>query len=89
VKIVGVSFDTPAENLEWAEEEGFKFELWSDSNKTLALTYGAAATETQSIAGRITVLLGEQGEWLLVYNPVNVISGPGDVLEDCQALFGG
>jgi hypothetical protein len=35
------------------------------------------------------VVLGRDGEWLLVYDPVNVSSGPADTLADCEALFGG
>lgn len=51
--------------------------------------YGAATSANQGLADRITVILGRDGEWLLVYDPVNVVSGPSDTLEDCQALFGG
>ena len=84
-----MSFDAPEDNATWAEEENFPFELWSDDDRALALQYGAAATASQSIADRITVVLGRDGEWLLVYDPVNVSTGPADTLADCEALFGG
>jgi peroxiredoxin len=86
---VGVSFDSPSENLAWAEEENFPFELWTDDDKVLALTYGSVDSASSRTPGRVTVLLDVDGTWLLNYDPVNAITGPQDVLEDCQALFGG
>lgn len=86
--IVGVSFDTPAKNLEWAAEEGFSFELWTDDDKTLALYYGAATSQTQQTASRISKLLNSDGTLLLDYFSVGVTNHPQEVLEDCQALFG-
>ena len=88
VTIIGVSFDDPSENLAWAEEEGFQFELWTDTDRTLALTYGAATTAAQSIASRKTVILDASGNWVLEYPVVNVGTSPSEVLEDCQKLFG-
>ncbi len=87
--IVGVSFDSPSANQAWAEEEGYTFDLWTDDDKTLALYYGAARNESTSIPDRITRLLGADGAVLLEYDDVNYSTSPQDVLEDCQALFGG
>ncbi len=50
--------------------------------------YGAASSETQAMASRITVLLDADGVWRAVYNPASVSSNSQDVLEDCQLLFG-
>jgi peroxiredoxin len=39
---------------------------------------------------RVTVILNAQGEVEAVYNPVsNIGDHPGEVLSDCQTLFGG
>ncbi len=89
MKIVGVSFDDPATNQAWAEEEGYAYELWTDGDKTLALYYGAAKNERASTPDRITRLLGDDGAVLLEYDDVDYSTSPQDVLEDCQALFGG
>lgn len=89
MKIVGVSFDAPADNQAWAEEQGYTFELWTDDDKTLALYYGAAKNDRASMPDRITRLLGDDGSVLLEYDDVDVSASPQDVLEDCQALFGG
>lgn len=88
VSIVGVGFDSPSDNLTWAEEENFPFELWTDDDKVLALTYGSVDSASTRFPGRVTVLLDSDGSWLLNYDPVNPITSPQEVLEDCRALFG-
>jgi len=88
VVIVGVSFDSPEANAAFKSAQGFEFELWSDTDKTLALYYGAAASRTQSMAGRVTVILDAGGTLVLEYPLVNPGVHPQQVLEDCQVLFG-
>lgn len=89
MQIVGVSFDAPAKNQAWAEDEGFAFDLWSDDARVLALTYGAADSATQSAASRITVLLDPLGDLALEYTSgISVGTHPSDVLADCQVLWG-
>lgn len=83
-----MSFDDPETNHEWSLDEGFAFELWTDDDKTLALTYGAASSSTQSAATRVTMLLDDTGTLILEYLTPSPASHPQDVLEDCQALFG-
>ncbi len=85
---MGASFDPPSRNQAWAEAEGFAFDLWTDEGRELALTYGAAATASQPFAGRVTVLLDENGELLLEYPVVSVGTHPQEVLDDCELLFG-
>ena len=93
---MGVSFDSPAENQAWAEDPvvggaqdaPYQYELWSDTNKTLALYYGSISSATTSQAGRVTRLIGGDGDLLLEYGSVNVSVHPMDVLADCRALFG-
>lgn len=86
---MGISFDDPSKNLDFATKEEFPFELWTDGpERTLALTYGAASSASAGSAGRISVVLDTDGTWLLTYYPVNVASGAVDALADCQQLFG-
>lgn len=75
-------------NQGWAEEEGFAFELWTDEDKTLALTYGAIASRTAAWPGRVTRILDAEGVLLVEYDEVAVGTHPAQVLEDCQTLFG-
>jgi peroxiredoxin len=88
VRIVGVSFNKPARNLAWSQSQAFPFELWSDEARDLALYYGAATSRKAFAPSRITVLLDGTGTLLLRYDDVSVGTHPGDVLEDCRALFG-
>jgi len=88
VKIIGVSFDTPTENEDWAVDEGFQFDLWSDTYRDLALYYGAATSPTQGSASRITKILDEDGNLVLEYPVVSVGTHPAQVLADCEILFG-
>lgn len=87
---MGVSFDSPEKNKDWADDEGFEFELWSDEERALAVYYGAASSTSATWADRITVLMDEDGDVVLEYREnVNVGTHPAQVLEDCQTLFGG
>ena len=86
---MGVGLDSPADNLAWSEEEGFPFELWTDSDKTLGITYGALRGQSDNGVERVTMLLDADGALLLEYvDSIVVGTHPGIVLEDCRALFG-
>ena len=86
---MGVSFDSALKNAQWAAEESFNFELWSDTDRTLALTYGAATSDTQAYASRITVILNADGDLVLEYlTDINVGTHPNEVYDDCVKLFG-
>ena len=85
-----MSFDSPADNQAWKEEEEFRFELWSDDDRELAVYYGAASSADQGAASRITVLLDPRGSVALEYlNDISVGTHPKEVLDDCRALYGG
>jgi len=89
VQIVGVGFDSVEENQEWAEEEAYAFEIWSDDNKTLAMTYGAASSVSTNVPSRVTMLLDAEGELVLEYVvSLKIGTHPEQVLSDAQALFG-
>jgi peroxiredoxin Q/BCP len=89
VNIVGASFNSVEKNHAWAEQQAYPFELWSDSDKTLALHFRATRTRLSPLPGRVTVLLDREGRVLLEYlEGVDVGTHPGDVLEDCRKLFG-
>ena len=84
-----MSFDSPEENRAFAEKREFRFELWTDVDRTLALHYGAATASDAKLARRTTVVLDAEGRQLLLYpGVINVGAHPAAVLEDCQRLFG-
>lgn len=89
VEIAGVSFADEETNLDWATEESFNYDLWSDEDRVLAMHYGAANGPNAFAPKRITMLLDENGDVILEYvSDVDVAAHPGQVLEDCQAIFG-
>jgi len=63
--ILGVSFDTPAENRAFAEKFHFKFPLISDTDRAIGTAYGANADPAKG-AQRVGVIIGPDGkikEW--------------------------
>lgn len=89
MQIVGASFDPPATNLDWAQQEGFQYDLWSDGGRELALYYGAATSPQAGSAKRITKVLDAKGTLVLEYLTVSAGTSPLQVLADCEILFGG
>jgi peroxiredoxin len=89
VHIVGASFDDPARNQAWAESEGFSFELWSDTDRELALYYGAASSPSAFAASRVTKVIDPDGVLVLEYvSGLSVGTHPAAVLDDMRILFG-
>ncbi len=87
--IVGVGRDTPADNAAWAEEEGFAFELWTDDDHTLGVTYSALTSSRDNTVDRVTMVLDADGVLVREYVDTLVVGvHPSEVLEDCAALFG-
>lgn len=89
MRIVGVSFNAPEKNQAWAQEQGYRYELWSDRDKTLALALGAVSTSLAPMPSRVTRLIGADGTVLLEYKVSDIGTHPADVLDDCRRLFGG
>lgn len=88
MRIVGVSFDPPEKNAEWAADKGFSFELWTDTSRTLALYYGAADTAEDARAKRVTRVLDADGNLVLEYKVgIGIAAHPDDVLHDVRRIF--
>ena len=86
---MGAGLDSPSTNESWADTEDFQFELWTDEDKTLGVTYGALSSASDSSVRRVTMLLDEKGELVLEYTmAIDVGTHPALVLEDCETLFG-
>lgn len=56
-----MSFDKPAENAQFRQNQGFEYPLLSDQDKALARHYGAIRAGIQPFASRVTVLLDPTG----------------------------
>jgi thioredoxin-dependent peroxiredoxin len=85
VEILGVSFDTAAENAAFAQKFSFPFPLLCDTTRALGLAYGACDDAKAGYARRISYLIDEQGKILRVYEAVNPRSHSAEVLADLAA----
>ncbi len=68
--ILGISYDTPDDNLAWAETHRFPFQLLSDEDRSVAAAYGAAREPGDASAGRprrITYVVDSEGVIRLSY----------------------
>lgn len=78
--MVGVSYDKPEANRNWAEKNDLPFKLLSDREKTLAKAVGAARSVIP-VPKRISYLIGADGAVLVAYPDVK----PGDHAEEVVA----
>ena len=60
--MLGVSFDSPAANLAFAEKFEFPFPLLCDVDRKLGLAYGACKTAKDRSASRYTYVVGPDGK---------------------------
>ena len=70
VEIVGVGFQDPATNAGWVADQGYQYEIWTDEDRTLSVTYGAADSALAFFPDRVTVLLDAQGDLLLDHDAI-------------------
>ncbi len=59
--MLGISFDTPAENKAFAEKFGYTFPLLCDVDRKVGLAYKAADTAQDKYAKRFTYVIGPDG----------------------------
>ena len=87
--ILGASFDTPAENLAFAEAQRFPFRLLSDVERIVGKQYGVARPDGDPYAGypaRIAYLIDGDGVIRRVYEVDDVAGHARKVLDDLHAL---
>ena len=80
--ILGASFDTPADNAAFAKKFSFPFPLLSDTDRSLALAYGAADDASAKFAKRVSCLIDEEGRVLRYYPQVSARQHVAEVLQD-------
>jgi len=82
VEVLGVSFDSVADNAAFAQKFDFPFLLLCDTERELGLAYGACENATAGYAKRISYLIDEAGQVERVYASVQAGSHPAEVLAD-------
>lgn len=78
--VFGVSFDTIAENRDFAAKFAFPFDLLCDTERTIGILYGAADSPTSANARRISYLIGTDGKIERAWEKVDVKSHANDLL---------
>lgn len=77
--ILGVSFDTAAENTAFAKKFGFEFPLLCDVDRVVGMAYGACTQPSDAHAQRIAYVI-EDGKITHAYPKVEAASFPETVL---------
>ena len=80
--ILGVSFDTEADNSAFREKFGFPYDLLCDTDKAMSIAYGAAEDAGASHPSRISVIIDGEGVVKKVYPSVSPTDHPDEVLAD-------
>jgi len=78
--VLGVSFDSVAENRAFAKKFDFGFPLLSDPERRMGIDYHAAQDPDQGYADRITYVIGPDGRILHAFAKVDVKSHPAEIL---------
>ena len=79
--VLGVSFDSPADNKAFKEKFGFPYDLLSDGDKGASIQFGASDGSPGN-ASRVSVLIGPEGEIVKAYEKVTPAEHPEQVLAD-------
>lgn len=82
IQVAGISFDPIERNAAFAAKYGFKFPLLSDSDRSIALAYGACADSKAQHAERMSFLIDEHGKIARVYDCVDPRDHPAKVLAE-------
>ena len=78
--VLGVSFDTVAENAAFAEKFSFPFPLLCDTGRDLGMSYGACDAPGARHAARITSVIGPDLKIREAIGQVDVKQQPTDLL---------
>ena len=80
--LLGITF-SPTEDLKsWREELGLTTELLCDTDRTVAIAYGAAESKDQERPKRISVLVGPDGKVAKTYASPDGEAHPAEALAD-------
>jgi thioredoxin-dependent peroxiredoxin len=77
-----VSFNSREENAAFARKNDFAFPILSDTNRAVAVAYGACDDVRARYAERVSFLIDEQGAVARIYDRVDPRDHPARVLAD-------
>ena len=82
IALIGASFDQVEDNAAFAQRLGLSFPLLCDSDRSVALAYGACQDPRARYPDRVSVLIDEQGRVMRVYDQVDPRDHAARVLAD-------
>jgi peroxiredoxin Q/BCP len=83
--ILGISFDPPAANKAFRDKFGFPYDLLSDTDKSVSISFGCAESDSPR-ATRVSVLIAPDGTIAKSYAKVVPAEHPDQVLADLKSL---
>jgi peroxiredoxin Q/BCP len=83
--VLGVSYDSPEKNRQFAQKNNLPFRLLTDSDHGLAKAVGAARS-LLPVAKRVSYLVGPDGTVMKAYPNVDPKTHASQVLNDYRAL---
>jgi peroxiredoxin Q/BCP len=89
--VLGASFDTPAENKAFADEQGFAYQLLSDVDRSVGTAYEVvrpAGDQYETFPMRVSYLIDPEGVIRRAYAVSDVAGHADAVLADLAALRG-
>lgn len=87
--ILGISFDTPEENKQFAEAEGFPYKLLSDPDRKIGEAQGTKREEGhnyEAFPRRFSYLIDPEGKVAKAYVVKEVTAHADEVLRDLEEL---
>ena len=82
IALLGVSFDQVEDNAAFAQRLSLSFPLLCDTDRSVALAYGACNDPKARYPDRVSVLIDEQGRVMRVYDSVDPRDHAARVLAD-------
>lgn len=79
---MGITFSSPEDLKKWGTDEGYSGVLLSDSDRSVAMAFGAAESADQEKATRISILVGPDGKVVKTYDAPVADEHPGEALCD-------
>lgn len=87
--IVGISFDSPADNARFAAQEGMSFPLLSDESRSVARAYDVMRRPDEPYADaprRVTYLISPDATILAVYQVQDAAGHGATLVEDIRSI---
>ena len=81
-ELIGITFSPILDLKSWSDEVGMTTNLLCDATRAVAISYGAAGSSEQERPTRLSVLIGEDGKVIKIYEDFEVVSHPEEILSD-------